>query len=158
MIQSGKISLILDIKSQVVRDLSTVNDPLAFSIVKTITDGTGANQAQKVWSDRRTLTGTTPENIDINAFGGVPSSVGEVFNLTKINAFVVSNRSTTATLTVGNAGSNEWTQLAEAIVIPPGGVLFLYAAAGFTAVASTNCLVKFLPSATLDYDVVVVGS
>ena len=45
MALTGKVTLSLDLKSVVVRDLSTTTDPLLVSIVKTITSGVGAGQA-----------------------------------------------------------------------------------------------------------------
>ena len=160
MITSGKLTLTLDVKSSVVRDLSTVVDPLLLNIVKTITNGTGSNQATKTYGDTRTLVTATSENIELETFGGAPSAVGELFTNTRVVAIVIQNKSATMTLAIGGEGSaNEWTAIPDVINLPPGGILFLYNPAGFT-VGATNKLLKInnAGGSDADYDIAVVCS
>jgi hypothetical protein len=160
-LSSGKVTLSVAVTSAVVRDLSTVSDPLAFSIVKTLTNGTGANQATKVWSDTRSLGDGATENIDLYDFGGEPSAVGELFTNSRVVALVFQNKSATIGFTVGDEGSGaEWDALGNSVVVPPGGFLVMYNPTGYSVADATDHLLKILNNggASANYDIIVVCS
>lgn len=61
-------------------DLATVDSDIDQKFANVFTNGTGANQANNIFSDRRALTGGTNEDLDLagvlsNAFGAVITAV-----------------------------------------------------------------------------------
>lgn len=146
-------------------DLSTVVDPINQLIEQAFANGTGADQANKVWSDRRTLADGASESLDLA--GGLTDAFGAAITFTKIKGIVIKNRSTTQTLAVGGAASSQfinWVANSSDIVnIPPGGFLALTApgAAGFAVTAGTGDLLKIANGAAgqaTDYDIYLIGT
>jgi hypothetical protein len=128
------------------------------------TDGTAADQANRLWSDRRTVNASTTDSLDLSgttlldAFG-----IAVVF--VKVKAVFLRNRSATQTLTVTRpaAGVAIFTAASDAVPVPPGGC-FLLAGPGLaglaTVTATTADLIDVVNPAggSAEYDVVVVGT
>src|SRR5690349_4959054 len=79
--------------------LETVSDPLAPSYALTMTDGTAAGQANQQWSSRRTLAASASETLDLT--GVLTDAFGDAVNFARIKAILISNTSTTGSLTLG---------------------------------------------------------
>jgi len=127
-------------------------------------DGNGANQANKVFSDTRTLASNTSENLDL--VGGLTDSFGASIALSKIKAIIiVADPANTTTLTVGNVANGivaPFGAATQSISVPPGG-MFMVAnpgAAGFAVTDATADLLKIANAAggSANYDVVIIGA
>lgn len=88
---------------------STTGESYKASNQDDYTFGTGNNQVNQLWRDRRTLTAGAADNLDLA--GGITNGFGVTATFAKVKEIKIHNRSanqtvpTTATLTVGN-GSN----------------------------------------------------
>jgi hypothetical protein len=154
-------------------DSSTLFSGLAF------TDGTTSGKADKVWfCEGRTLTGTTPEDLDLYDFGSIDigggagkDPLGGALALAEICAMFVYNRSTsTGNIFFGgkNAGTAWNSCLAVAGVaddtaqfgpIKPGFFL-AFGGTGDPAYAvadTTNHLLTMTPTANASYDIWLLG-
>lgn len=146
-----------------VLDLSTVADTLAKVYTDAFTDGTGANKAQIVFHDKRSLLTTTTEEIDlagvlVNAFG--------VATFTKVKAILINVNTVTAgyRLMIGGAAANAfetWVGAAGDIIkIGAGGFLALSSPVdGYVVTGGTADLLKIdNPSGgTVEYDIWIIG-
>jgi len=144
-------------------DLNDVTDDLTKSYVDTLSNGTGANKAQVVFHDRRSLLTTATEELDlagtlVNAFG--------VVTFTKIKEIVIKVNTVTAgyRLLVGGAASNAFETFVGAagdiIKIGAGGILALSSPVdGYVVTANTADLLKIdNPSGgTVEYEIWIVG-
>lgn len=147
-------------------DLVAVSAPL--SVVKNVplTNGTGANQADKVFSDQRTLSASSSESLDLA--GSLTDAFGATITFARIKLIMISASSANANnVLVGGAASNQFINwvgdATDVVVIRPGGV-FLLAAADATAyavTAATGDLLKVANSGSgtsVTYDVVLIGA
>jgi hypothetical protein len=133
-----------------------------------LTDGAGLNQANRVFSDTRSLNATSSESLDLFDFGGARDPLGALFALSKIKAILIANKATVAgqVLTIGGEGSSaEWESALGAggtLQVQPGGVILIWApsAAGYAVADATNHLLKIdnPNAAAVSYDIVVVGA
>ena len=126
------------------------------------TDGTGAGQAQIVWSDSGTAT-TTPTDLNLAALPDTRDGAAVTVTFTAVKAVFVRNKSTTNALNVG--GSFALT----AAAVFPATVLYQVAAGGcYCVVSPTDEGITINPngvriarvaaaSGTADYDIVFIG-
>jgi hypothetical protein len=63
-------------------DLAAATSPLTYERTEVLDNGTGANQANEVWSDTRTLTTGANETLDLN--GVLVDAVGQSVAFTKV--------------------------------------------------------------------------
>ncbi len=143
--------------------LSNPRDVLSKSIQKSFSNGTGNNQADKIFRDQRTLADGANESLDLA--GMLTDPFGATLTFVKVKAVIIENLSTTQTLTVGGAASNQfinWVGAAtDTVKIPPGGFFAISAPlAGFGVTAGTGDLLKVLNSAgaACTYNVIVIGT
>lgn len=89
-------------------DLSTVADTAALAYDRSLPDGTGADQADKIWHATRTLAGSTHDDLDLTALARTLFGASLSISLARVKALLVINTSTTAgeTLRVGGAAAN----------------------------------------------------
>jgi hypothetical protein len=144
-------------------DLGTAIFPIDISAAFALTDGTGADQANKYWSDTRPLVGaSTSEDLDLA--GGLTDAFGNVITLTKLKALYFKNTATSNSFTIGRPAANGVALFGAAsdfITIPPGGV-FLWVAPDSGAVAVTAgtadlLTITHLGSGTHSYSIAIVG-
>lgn len=146
-------------------DLSTVSDPLTIEKALRWASGTGANQADMLWHDRRTLAASATENLDLA--GVLVNGLGDTVTFARIKAvFVLAAAANTNNVNVIREGTNGvplFLALGDGIPVRPGG-LFLWAAGDATAVvvtASTGDLLTVTNSgagSAVTYDIAVVGA
>lgn len=170
MIQSASLAVSVKCTSHLDRDLSKTDDPMSLAIAKTIAEGTGAAQGNRIFHDKRTLNATSSESLSVYNFGGAVDPVGQAFALSRVILLLVENKNTGAgqNLLVGGEGSAAaWNSIfngvdTDKLSVEPGGVLVLYAgsAAGWAVANTTNHLLKLdNPGvAALDYNIVIIGS
>lgn len=146
-------------------DLSTPDDALSYIARFTLTSGTGANQADMLWHDQRTLAASGTENLDLagsltNAFGAT-----QTFARVKLLAVAAASGNTND-VQVQRGSSNGVTifmAASDGLLVKPGG-LFLWVAPGATAVPVTGGSSDILTvtnsagSTSVTYDVIVIGA
>lgn len=153
----------------------TVAVNIAKSIVLSITDGTTTGKADKIWnSTARSLSGANSESIDVYDFGAIDigtgvgeDALGNPLTLADIVALIIENNSSsTGNLTIGGEGSAAaWNSIfntsdtAEIGPLPPGGFFIIGSGndPAFAVADSSNHLLKLTSSATLTYDIVIIG-
>lgn len=117
-----------------------------------LTDGTGANQAQVVWSDSRTLATAGTDSLNLSSLSDDRGTV----NFSQIKAIYVRNTHATEGLRVGGATIGAFAGLPSvtSLTLPAGGVYLTTApvAGGFTGVAA-----QFAASGEVTYDIVLIG-
>lgn len=146
-------------------DLVTASAPLSYKHTLSLTNGTGANQANKVWSDQRTLAASATEDLDLA--GGITDALGATITLTKIKAIAIhASSANTNSVLVGGATANQlanWVgNVNDVVVVKPGGTFVLTApdANGIGVTADTGDLLKIANSAgstSVTYDIIVIG-
>jgi hypothetical protein len=128
-----------------------------------LSDGTGAGQATRIWSDTRTLASAASENIDLN--GALTDAFGAALNLTKVKAILIAaDPANTTKLTIGNVANGiaaPFGAATHSIEVPPGG-LFLIATPDVTAFGVTAATADLLRVANAaggaaTYDIVLIG-
>ncbi|HXH11158.1 MAG TPA: hypothetical protein VNP04_15525 [Alphaproteobacteria bacterium] len=148
-----------------VLDLVTATAPLNLKTSVSLTNGTGANKAQKVFSDRRTLASGANENLDLA--GALTDAFGATLTFADIKAIYLSALSTnTTTVTLTAPATNGYVglfaALGDGLNIPPGGAVLLVApgADGWgVVVAGTGDLLNVANAAgaSATYDIVIIG-
>ena len=139
---------------------------LLHAVDKTITleSGTGALQADRVFSDRRTLSTATGEVLDLA--GTLTDSFGTALTIAKGRMVYMNNRSTTdgEDFSIGPDSTNGWVGLvkdaSDKIRVPAGGFVLWYDPNGQAiAAGSTDELYAYNDgSASNSYDLLIVGT
>lgn len=147
-----------------VLDLATASFPLSIQQALTLTDGTGANQADRIFSDTRTLSASANEDLDLS--GSLTNAYGTV-TFARIKAvFVIADAANTNNVNVSRSTSNGvplFLAATDGIAVRPGGI-FLWAcsdATGVAVTAGTGDLLNFANSAgstSVNYSVVIIGA
>jgi hypothetical protein len=139
----------------------------AFKIKKelALTTGTGAGQADQIFTDRRTLPAGTSEDLDLA--GTLINALGDVITFARVKGIIVIADGTNPNnLVVGNAATNPFVGPFGSAVhthsVRPGG---FYAwgctdATGYVVTATTADLLRILAGAGGNhiYDIVIVGA
>ena len=160
---TAKISLGFTTQYTGTADLSTPTDAMNIARAIEFTSGTGANQADLVFHDSRTLADGANEVLDLYASGTLLTPLGTALTMTKLKALYVYNTSSDASLLIGG-GTTPVGICADAtdiVKLPPGGKLILSAPNATGIVTSTNKNLKFehdgTGSSTLTYEVIIIG-
>ncbi len=125
--------------------------------------GTGAGQADLVFSDQRTLASNANESLDLN--GALTDVFGGAVNFVKVVAILIKAATANANnLIVGGAAANGFYPMfgaaTDTIKLPPGAGVLLFNDAGYAVTAATADLLKIANSAagsTVTYDVILIG-
>lgn len=162
---SLKSSIEVKVKADLtnILDLNQATAPLVALKQQDFANGTGAHQANTVWSDRRSLNASTTEDLDL-AGGGLVDAFGVAFAPAKVRALLIySSPANTVNLTLfGDANSVPLLNTAATTVtLQPGG-MYLFTApatAGVAVTAGTGDIVQVASgAATVSYDVIVIGA
>ena len=146
-------------------NLQTPQLNLAFQENYTITNGSGAGQADVIWQDKRTLAASASESLDVQT-GALHDSFGTALTLSKIKAIIIAaDGGNTNDVQVGGAGANAITapfgSATDYVAVQPGGVLVLVnPTAGGYAVDGTHKLLKVANSAGttgVTYSIIIFG-
>lgn len=146
-------------------DLGNISQSVATGRTFSLTDGTGANQANKIFGDTRTLAASASESLDLA--GGLTDAFGASITFTKIKAIVViAAAGNTNNVVVGGAASlgfsTPFGDASDTINVLPGGAFVLVApgANAYAVTAATGDLLKIANSSSgtgVTYDIVLVG-
>jgi len=159
---SATLNLVLGATFTNALDNTTTKDALSLDLTDTLANGTGTDQANQIWHDRRTLAATS-ENLDVA--GGLTDPFGATVTFTAIKCILIHNRETTAgyDLTIGggtNALVNWVADSSDKVVIGPNAVFLLWhPGAGYAVTAGTGDILKIDAGAnTVTYDIVLIGT
>ncbi|MET7933489.1 hypothetical protein [Streptomyces sp. NPDC005322] len=149
-------------------DLGTASAPVNMRRAVTLTSGTAAGQADRVFSDRRTLAASATEDLDLA--GVLLDAFGAAISFARIKGLIVSAAAAnTNNVIVGNATSNGFVSwvggAAHTVTVRPGATLALFAgqadATGYAVTAGTGDLLKVANSgagSSVTYDIVLIGA
>lgn len=146
-------------------DLATAQSPLARSFVQALTDGTAANQADRIYHDQRTLAASGTEDLDLA--GSLLDAYGNAFTLARLKALIVLPAAANLNnLNVSRPAANGvplFLAASDGIVLRPGGMLAWVAgdATGVVVTAGTGDLITFTNAAgtnSVTYDVIMIGA
>jgi len=166
--------------------LSTPKDNDELRYIFAFTNGTGVDQADKMYRDRRTLTANTGTDL-LDLAGGLVDAFGNTLTFSKINIMLVENKGLPAAgndgtssdtwtkaagqdLLVGGAASNAWdvwlNETAGAEVRVRSGSMFLLTAPqdGYRVIAGTDDILQVLwdgsvaSGGDIEYDIMLIGS
>ena len=164
---SGILSINASITHTGASDTSTLTDAITGAVKSwTIANGTGANQANMIWHDQRTLAASTSEDLDLS--GVLTDSFGVSVALARVKAIIVSAAAANGGLIqVGGAAGNQfvnWVANASDIIQIRAGGFMLLAAPDATAYAVTATTGDLLKIANTDgaaagtYDIYIIGA
>lgn len=128
------------------------------SYALSLSDGTGANQAQVAWSDVDTIDGDTGKELIVQSLIDDRGTV----NMSTVKAIYIRNKSATALLAVS---AQNWSSLSPTLTpfgprIQPGGVMLFTnpGATGWTTGASSALnLIAGATGQTVEYELVFIG-
>ena len=144
-------------------DLSDPADALSMDWSDTLANGTGTDQADLIFHDRRTLVATS-EDFDLAAT--LLDVYGSAITFVDVKGLFINNRNTTAghTLSIGGAAGTQfvsWVGAAnDEVNIGPNGLFVLWSPIdGYAVGAGASDLLKIDAGAnTIIYDIVVIGT
>jgi len=149
-------------------DIGEVSHRVQFGPSVNLTDGAGANQANKLFADTRTLAASATENLDLS--GVLVDAIGAQLAFTKIKGLLI--RAAAANVNnviVGGLNAAAFGVVSlfgvdpSSLIVRPGGFVLLAApdAAGYAVTAGTGDLLKIANSgagSAVTYDVVIIGA
>lgn len=148
------------------RDLGTASIPVAFSQNYTWESGTGANQADMIWGDQRTLAASATEDLDLAAVL-THMLTGAVLTFARIKAIAIRAASgNTNAVQVTRPGTNGvplFMAAGDGIALLPGATFIWMSpnATGVAVTAGTGDLLTITNSAGttgVTYDILIIGA
>lgn len=130
-----------------------------------LADGTGANQADKIFQDQRTLAASGTENLDLA--GVLVDAFGATITFARIKAVIVTaesaNTNDVNVIREGTNGVPLFLAAGDGIPVRPGGLFAWVApdATGVAVTAGTGDLLTFTNSAggtSVTYNVIIIGA
>ena len=146
-------------------DLGTADFPVDVLANVALASGTGANQADVIFTDTRTLTASATENLDLA--GTLTNAFGVTVTMARVKAILIkAAAANTNDVQVSRPAANGvplFLAASDAIPVRPGGFLAWCApdATAIVVTASTGDLLTITNSAggtSVTYDVVIVGA
>lgn len=146
-------------------DLVTASAPVDFAERITLASGTGANQADKVFSDTRTLAASATEDLDLA--GSLAGALGGSVVFARIKGLIVraadGNTNNVNVIRPASNGVPLFLAAGDGIPVKPGGTFVWIApdATGIAVTASTGDLITFTNSGgttSVTYDVIIIGA
>lgn len=163
---NGKFRVISDFKYSSTVDIGTVVHNVLVDASTPFTNGEGANQAEVAFTDQRTLSASSSEELDLSGTA-LQDAFGIDVAFTSIKVMIITAASAnTNDVLVGGAASNAWSTWAsnatDEVIIVPGGTLALIApdAAGYVVAAGTGDLLRIENSSSgtsVTYDITLIG-
>lgn len=146
-------------------DLSVVSSPTNYAKVVSLANGTGDKQADRIFTDTRTLAASGTEDLDLA--GVLVDAFGQTLTFVKVKAVLVAAAlGNTNNVNVTRPASNGlalFLAASDGLAVRPGG-MFMFACSDNTAVpvaAGTGDLLTITNSAAgtpVTYDVIIVGT
>lgn len=166
MALTSRITADLSARATSALDLVTGSAPLSKTVQLDLASGTGANQADLVFSDQRTIAASGTDSLDLA--GTLTDAFGATVSFARVKAIMITAASgNTNDVLVGGAASNtflNWVSDAtDVVVVKPGGLFLLAApdATAYAVTASTGDILQVANSSSgtsVTYDVVIIGA
>lgn len=145
-------------------DHGTPNAPVTVEKQIVLANGTGAAQADKIFSDQRTLNASTNEDLDLA--GALTDPLGAALTFVKVKGIIVKAADANpADLIIGAAAVNGFFGLFGAAThtlnLPAGGVFsWVFPGTGKAVTAGTADLLRIASGAggTSTYDITIIGT
>jgi hypothetical protein len=165
MALSTRVSMDLAATLTSALDLTSPSAPLTYKRDLIWGSGTGASQADKVWSDQRTLTASSTEDLDL-AGGSLTDALGGSLTFARVRALLIYAASGNTNNVVVGGDSNALLfggAAAHTVTVRPGGLFFLAApdSTGYVVTASTGDILQVANSGagtSVTYDIIVIGA
>ena len=131
----------------------------------TLTPGTSSGNADLIFMDKRTISASSTENLDLA--GGLVDPLGATLTFVTVKAiYVKASSANTNNVVVGGAGSNTllgiFSDATDKILVKPGGVFMWVApATGATVTTLTGDILLVANSSSgtsVTYDIVIIGT
>lgn len=161
----GTVTITVDMTNTNTVDLSTINDNVKKAYSITYTSGTGANAAEAMFHDQRTITASSTDSLDLS--GTLANKFGTTVVFTKIKGIIVSAASANTndvqvTSSAANGFVNAFLATSDGVVVEPGGMFCLVSpsANGYAVTAATGDLLDIINSAggtSVVYDIIIFG-
>lgn len=145
-------------------DLQSPNAPINLNRQYNFQDGVGANQANRIWSDTRTIAASSTDTLDLA--GVLSDAFGATLTFARVKALFVSAHSTNTNNVIVGGGSNPFVTwvggAAHTVTVRPGGCFLLIApdATGYAVTAGTGDILQIANSGggtSVTCDVVIIG-
>lgn len=146
-------------------DLGDANFPISLTQAVALLSGTGAGQADLIFTDTRAVTASSNESLDLA--GSLTDAYGATITFARIKAVIVAAATgNTNDVQVSRPASNSvplFLAASDGIAVRPGG-LFAWAcsdATGVVVTASTGDLLNFANSSSgtsVTYTVIIIGA
>lgn len=161
---AGKTDVVISLEGKKALDLAATLDELKISSGIDWTFGTGANQVNLLWHDKRTLADGANETIAIYSGATEKNAFGDLLTMEAIKFLYIKNKSADATLKILGTAVTAipiCSDPSDIIEIPPGG-MFLWTcptAAGIVTTTNENLKLEHdgTGSDTMDIEIVVMG-
>ena len=160
---TAKFTLNMSLQQTKTLDLNTVRDTVSLNRGPSLTDGTGDNQADVMWHDKRTLADGATETLDIQD-GTLTNAVGTAVTIDILKVLYIKNKSSDANLEIGGAPTTDirlFKVTGDILTLPPGGEFLFSAPLASGVDTTTNSDLKMTHDGTgtssLDYEIIVVG-
>jgi hypothetical protein len=146
-------------------DLGSATLPLSKQVSIALASGTGANQADKIWHDQRTIAASGTDSLDLA--GVLTDALGDALTFARIKAvLVVAAGANTNNVNVTRPAANGaplFLAAGDGIPVRPGGCFLWVAsdAAGVVVTAGTGDLLDIVNSGggtSVVYDIVIIGA
>lgn len=147
-----------------VLDLGTATFPMNVIAALSLSDGAGANQADRIFSDTRTLAASANEDLDLA--GALTNAYGTV-TFARVKAIlIIADAGNTNNVNVtrpGSSGVPLFLAASDGVAVRPGGIFLLACsdATGYPVTASTADLINIANSAgstSVNYTVIIIGA
>ena len=161
---SGTIRAELALKLLNVLDLSTAEDFLVLQLVLQFTNGTGADQANAIWHDRRTIGAGLNETLDLNdPANTLTDAFGRELEFTKVRLMILRLVSETGALKIEPTATGWVSAFLNDINMGAGGWMVLYAptVTAYSVAEPANDKIRITETsgaASVTYDIVFVGN
>ncbi len=160
---TGTISMSL--KGTLIKALDIGTSTLSVSYPKsyTIANGTGAGQANMIWTDTRTIAASTTEDLDL--YGDLANAFGDTVNFTQIKGvFIFASSANTNNVIVGGDAASLplFGAVNDVLSVKPGGCLCVYdpSANGVAVTDTTGDVLQIANSSSgtsVSYDIIIIG-
>lgn len=144
-------------------DFNTASFDLAKKMVTSFANGSGLNQANKIFTDTRAVLTAATDALDLNG-GGLTDAFGVALVFSALKGLIIrSAAANTTVLTIlGNAAAVPILgTVATTMALKPGGVFVWLdtSAAGTTVTAGTGDIIQVVNAAgaTANFDIVLLG-
>lgn len=164
---TASVRLALAARLTAVGDLGTPTYPISLDTTVNLADGVAAGQANRIFTDTRTLAASATEDLDLA--GALADGLGGVAAFARVKVLMlVAAAGNTNNVLIGRASANGLATLfgaVGAVVLRPGAAFCVIAddvdAIGYAVAAGTGDLITVSNSgagSSVSYDIVAIGA